>query len=76
MKFTLSTGRYDPPAHVPMVYVTETVQWEYKQIIVDLAQGEWLPEGQLNELGLEGWELTAVCPLEISAYFYFKRVKR
>lgn len=72
----LSTGRFEPPSHIPMVYVTERVVWEYKQITVDIGDDEAIRQEALDDLGREGWELTAVCPLKLVAYFYFKRLKR
>lgn len=81
MRFSLSmpqlnNGRYEAPTHIPMVYVTEAVTWEYKQITVEISDDEAISEEVLNELGREGWELTAVCPLKLVAHFYFKRIKQ
>jgi hypothetical protein len=57
----------------PMVYVSETGTWEYKQLVCDLGEREALTENELNKLGAEGWELAGVFSESGKAYFYFKR---
>ena len=54
-----------------MVYVAPV--WEYKQLT--RRSGEAPTEADLNELGADGWELTAVVPEAESVHFYFKRVR-
>lgn len=59
--------------HVPMVYVEEQVQWQYKQVVRRLEKEEAPTEEELNELGEQGWELTGILMSKPVAYFYFKR---
>ena len=54
---------------LPCVYVSEPVIWEYKQVTSDGV----LDEAALNELGREGWELTAILPHDARVVFFFKR---
>ena len=64
-----------PEVHVnpPLVYVEAT--FEYKQLSRELANGP-ITEGELNELGREGWELVSVLSDGHTAHFYFKRLGR
>ncbi len=57
----------------PMVYVHDKAVWQYKVISRDLPQA--LNEEELNALGKEGWELTAVLSEGGARHFYFKRMK-
>jgi hypothetical protein len=59
--------------HTPIVYVKETVAWEYKRIERDEAEAP-LNEEELNAFGAEGWELVSVVAVAATAYFYFKRL--
>ena len=72
--FNVPTQPQAGPIHLPMVYVTEKVRWEYKQIIRNLAKEEALTEDELNALGTDGWELTGVFSDAPFVYFYFKRL--
>jgi hypothetical protein len=54
-----------------MVYVAPV--WEYKHIRRDTGAEPPLPEDELNALGADGWELTAVIPTATAVHFYFKR---
>ncbi len=56
-----------------MVYVTEAVQWEYKTVTVDLSQKQPLNVEDLNQLGKESWELSAILNKDQQAMYYFKR---
>jgi hypothetical protein len=62
------------PAHPPMVYVKQSLKWEYKQIVRNLEKQNPLDEAELNALGEEGWELTGVTQQPSLVYFYFKRL--
>jgi hypothetical protein len=57
-----------------MVYVYETQRWEYK--VVARSSDEDLPEAELNELGLAGWELAGIVTRSAQVHFYFKRVRK
>ena len=60
-----------PPT--PIVYVSDPLRWVYQQIIRDDAV---FPEDELNALGAESWELTAVCASGSGQFvFYFKRLE-
>ena len=78
MKFQLHVPQppEQPPqlAVAPVIYVSEAVRWEYKQLVHDLEQ-EGLPDEEaLNRLGKEGWELAAALAHEGHAYLIFKRI--
>jgi len=57
----------------PMVYVKESLKWEYKQIVRNLKKEKPPDETELNALGAEGWEMSGVAQQPPFAYFYFKR---
>lgn len=60
------------PLPIPMVYVAPT--WEYKHLHRAVAgAAPPMSEAELNALGTEGWELTAVVSTPSGAHFYFKR---
>jgi hypothetical protein len=61
------------PVHPPMLYVKESLKWEYKQVTRDLKKEGPLNESELNTLGAEGWEMSGVAQQPSLAYFYFKR---
>ncbi len=61
-----------PSAPVPVVYVSEPVIWEYKQVV----GGQALDETELNELGREGWEMAGILTQDSRVVFYFKRQAR
>jgi hypothetical protein len=69
---------FDPqrprPMHLPMVYITEPLRWEYKMIVRNLEEEKPLDEAELKALGKEGWEMSGVTQYSSSLYFYFKRV--
>ncbi|MEZ4870210.1 MAG: hypothetical protein R3C14_53265 [Caldilineaceae bacterium] len=63
-----------PPIAPPQlqVYLPEKRVWRYKILTYDL-RNEPLPSATtLDQLGDEGWELTAVLPLGNAVHFYFK----
>ncbi|HEV2130583.1 MAG TPA: hypothetical protein VGR27_05750 [Longimicrobiaceae bacterium] len=60
---------------LPMVHVREEPAWEYRQLVRNLAKEDAPSEGELNALGGDGWELTAVFTDSPFVYFYFKRWK-
>jgi hypothetical protein len=62
------------PIHPPMIYIKESVKWEYKQITRDLEKEGPLSEEELNALGAEGWEMSGVAQKPLLAYYYFKRL--
>ena len=65
-----------PQVQLPMVYVYEKQEWEYKVVVRDAAEKkDLLSERELNELGTRGWELVGVLALSGKAQFYFKRVR-
>lgn len=67
---------YEPkkPVRAPMVYVEKKLKWEYKQLTRNLKKEKPLSEGELNELGAEGWEMSGVAQHPPTIYFYFKRL--
>ena len=62
------------PVHPPMIYIKESLKWEYKQIARDLEKEAPLSEKELNALGAEGWEMSGVAQQSSTTYFYFKRL--
>lgn len=56
-----------------MVYVHESLRWEYKQIVFRLDAGGVPSCDELDSLGAEGWELAATLSNPPMAYLYFKR---
>ena len=66
-----------PPAPMdpapPMVYVYETLQWEYRCIARNARDQSPPSEQELNALGAEGWELAGIANLPGEIYLYFKR---
>ena len=60
--------------HPPMIYVKESLKWEYKQIARDLEKEGPLSEEELNALGAEGWEMSGVAQQPPVTYYYFKRL--
>lgn len=58
----------------PMVYIHENPPWEYKILARGLDE---LPDSiELNALGADGWELTAVISAAGQALYYFKRLSK
>jgi len=68
---------YEPKQHEsirpPMVYVKESLKWEYKQIVRNLKKEKPPDDAELNALGAEGWEMSGVVQHPPSLYIYFKR---
>lgn len=62
------------PVNPPMIYIKESVKWEYKQITRDLKKEGPLSEEELNALGAEGWEMSGIAGQPPMAHFYFKRL--
>ncbi len=62
------------PLRAPTIYVKESLQWEYKQIIRNLEKESPPSAEELNVLGADGWELSGVAQQPPLAYFYFKRL--
>ena len=58
----------------PMVFVPP--KWEYKNIVRATTAEAPIGEEELNALGAEGWELTALFAGPGSVQFYFKRLIR
>ena len=63
-----------PSVTSPMIYVHKSAQWEYKQLLRNLAKEEAPTATELNTLGKEGWELAGVTTDAPFVYFYFKRL--
>jgi len=66
--------RQPEPVHPPMIYVKESLKWEYKQIARNLKKESPLSEEELNALGAEGWEMSGIAQQPPVAYYYFKRL--
>lgn len=62
------------PIQPPMIYVKKSPKWEYKAATRQLPQGVHADETELNELGLEGWELVGIVYENSYTHFYFKRL--
>lgn len=62
-------------AHLPMIYVTEKVVWQYKHLVWNLSESGAPTEEELNSFGEEGWELAGVFQEKDTIHFYFKRPK-
>ena len=62
------------PVHPPMIYIKESLKWEYKQIARNLKKEGALSEEELNALGAEGWEMSGIAQQPAVAYYYFKRL--
>jgi hypothetical protein len=62
------------PVRPPMIYVKESIKWEYKQIVRNLEKETPPDEAELNALGAKGWELSGVAQNPPLAYYYFKRL--
>lgn len=61
------------PIHMPMVYVKETMRWEYKRLVRSL--DKFGPdEDELNELGQHGWEMAGMFTHDGQVHIYFKRL--
>jgi len=58
-----------------LVYVTEEARWEYKHMVINLAEQSVPSEDELNRLGAEGWELCGAFTHHEAAHLYFKRPK-
>jgi hypothetical protein len=75
--YQMNIPAYDPKRpesiRLPMVYVKESVKWEYKQIVRNLEEESPLGEAELNGLGEASWELLGIAQQPPLAYFYFKR---
>lgn len=63
-----------PPPQPPMVYVRDEPEWQYKQLVRNLSKQDAPGENELNALGKDGWELTAIFTDSPLVYFYFKRL--
>jgi hypothetical protein len=59
-----------------MIYVQETIAWEYKQITRNLSKEAVLSEAELNTLGAEGWELAGILTNAKIAHYYLKRLAK
>ena len=57
-----------------MIYIEKRLKWEYKQIVRNLKKESPPDEGELNQLGEDGWEMSGVAQQSPFAYFYFKRL--
>ena len=56
-----------PPT--PMVWVDSASRWAYK--VVESAE---ITQTELDKLGSDGWELTAILSRKTDAVYYFKRL--
>lgn len=63
-----------PLMPAPMIYVKESITWEYKRVTCDLKKDPALTEDDLNALGQNGWEMTGAFVDAKVAYYYFKRM--
>lgn len=63
-----------PQVVAPLIYVHKSVQWEYQQLVRNLAKEAAPTAAELNTLGKEGWELAGVTTDAPFVYFYFKRM--
>lgn len=59
--------------HPPMIDAKKSHRWEYKLITQNLGREGPLDESELNVLGNDTWELTALLHHGEVATFYFKR---
>lgn len=66
-------GEPSRPVQPPMVYVKKKLVWEYKEIKRDSSTESLLSVEELNELGMDGWEMTGVIEHHPLVHFYFKR---
>ena len=73
MNFPLP-GDPNEDAQPQMIYVNTPAVWEYKQVRRDLSSEPPMSVEELNALGKDGWELSAVLAAAPAAYFYFKRL--
>jgi hypothetical protein len=62
------------PIHPPMIYVKESLKWEYKQVTRNLKKEGPLSEEELNAFGVDGWEMSGVEQQTPFTYYYFKRL--
>jgi hypothetical protein len=62
------------PVAAPVIYVTEPLCWEYRQLIRDANREGLLDNEALNDFGQEGWELAAALLHGSRAVYIFKRV--
>ncbi len=62
------------PIRPPMIYIKESMKWEYKQIVRNLEKESPPDQAELNALGAGGWEMSGVAQQPPLAYFYFKRL--
>lgn len=58
----------------PMVYVHENPPWEYK--VLNRPTNELPDSIELNAIGADGWELTAVITAAEQVVYYFKRLSK
>jgi hypothetical protein len=61
-----------PYTPMPMVYVSQPVVWQYRQLVVE--EGDPPTTEVLNQYGAEGWELAGILCLTPRVVFYFKRL--
>jgi hypothetical protein len=59
--------------HIPVVYVEESMIWQYIRISRNLEKDEAPAEEELNKLGEQGWELCGIFSQKSFVHFYFKR---
>ena len=73
------TQEPEPPSPAPtdpaflMVYVYESLRWEYRRIARNARDQGAPSEQELNALGAEGWELAGIANLPGEMYYYLKR---
>jgi hypothetical protein len=62
------------PFPIPTVTVRDELRWEYRSLRRDLSSAEPPTDGELNELGAQGWELAGAVNKGTLLYLYFKRL--
>jgi Domain of unknown function (DUF4177) len=79
-QFPPSQPPHTQPSQTPhvqqMVYVYESLVWEYKLLTKPMTGEEVPSEKELNELGAAGWELVGVTTVRDAVRFYFKRPRK
>ena len=84
--FRPMSGQQDVRPMIPMPMVYENVpvdptRWEYRVLTVDTREADVPDAATLNDLGAEGWLLTAVLDLQTTrgstlVHYYFVRQKK
>ena len=67
---------HNPIPNPPMLYVSESLVWEYKRLSHSLKNAPPPTEADLDDYGKEGWELVSSLIYADNIYFYFKRLAK